>query len=330
MPRKTVKKLRNGSCEASHETRAVISSVNPKIGPKINIFGQVFDQDVLFQIDTGAQVSCLPRQFVPSSLLKTLTPAPFQLESYNGSIIKVYGCLKCDIQIGSIDLTDCIFQVVDDTCSPILGTPEIFENKITLDIKNSTIIKENRKELMTVSVNAVSRFAGLRVINKSSFYSSSAKSSSTQIIAPRSTAAINVKLAEFTTSTVYALPEQVLRNKNLEIYDQVVQVNPAIDQARIQVANNSDTSIEIREGDVIARLHEVHVLAPNSPQSGKFRQIISELKVGTLPTRLRQKLHSLISNFADIFAVEGEKLGTTDAMTYEIDTGTAAPTASQR
>jgi hypothetical protein len=175
----------------------------------------VFDQDVLFQLDTGDQVSFLPRQFVPSSLMKTLTPVSFQLESYNGTIIKVYGCLQCDIQI------------VDNDCSPILGTPEIFDNKITLVIENSLIIKEKRKEMMTVSVNTFSRFAGLRLITKSNYYDSYGKSPETQIIAPQSTKAVNIEVDTISTSTVYALPEQILRNKNLEIYDQVVQVSPA-------------------------------------------------------------------------------------------------------
>jgi hypothetical protein len=159
--------------------------------------------------------------------MKTLTPVPFQLESYNGTIIKVYGCLQCDIQIGQIRLTNCIFQVVDNDCSPILGTPEIFDNKITLDIENSLIIKEKRKEMMTVSVNTVSRFAGLRLITKSNYYDSYGKSPETQIIAPQSTKAVNIEVDTISTSTVYALPEQILRNKNLEIYDQVVQVSPA-------------------------------------------------------------------------------------------------------
>jgi len=262
--------------------------------------------------------------------MKTLTPVPFQLESYNGTIIKVYGCLQCDIQIGQIRLTNCIFQVVDNDCSPILGTPEIFDNKITLDIENSLIIKEKRKERMTVSVNTVSRFAGLRLITKSNYYDSYGKSPETQIIAPQSTKAVKIEVDTISTSTVYALPEQILRNKNLEIYDQVVQVSPASNQVRIQVANKSNSSITLNAGEIVAKLHEVQVSSPKSPISGKFRQVLDELKIGELPTAIKQRLHSLIANFTEIFAIEGEQLGTTDAMSYKIDTGTAAPVASQR
>ena len=120
MPPEEAKKLDSGSYYASNKSRAGISSVSPRIGPKLNIFGQLFDQDILFQVDTGAQVSCLPRKFVPSTLMKTLTPAPFQLESYNGTIIKVFGCLKADPKIGTISLKSCILQIINITIQIVL------------------------------------------------------------------------------------------------------------------------------------------------------------------------------------------------------------------
>jgi hypothetical protein len=57
---------------------------------------------------------------------------------------------------------------------------------------------------------------------------------------------------------------------------------------------------------------------------------MGELQIGNAPEKIKTELAKIISRNIEVFAVENEKLGTTDAMAYSIDTGTAAPVASQR
>ena len=123
----------------SKKTPALIAKLSASIGPKLLISGSIFNQTVRFILDTGAQVSCLPRKYIPPNKLATLAPAPFELQSYNGSSINVYGSLCCSLQFGTILLKDALFLVVDDICSPIIGTPEISENQI-VPIKAHTSI----------------------------------------------------------------------------------------------------------------------------------------------------------------------------------------------
>ena len=80
----------------------------------------------------------------------------------------------------------------------------------------------------------------------------------------------------------------------------------------------------------LCRIDEVSIKQLDEPTSGKLKEIMEELNIGEIPTEIRQKLKTIISSFTDVFAIEGEQLGTTDAMSYNIDTGSAAPVASQR
>ena len=81
---------------------------------------------------------------------------------------------------------------------------------------------------------------------------------------------------------------------------------------------------------MICKISEVEISVPDKAQKGKFETILQELSIGEAPNQYRRQLESLIANYTDVFAVEDEKLGTTDAMSYTIDTGNAAPVASQR
>ena len=66
--------------------------------------------------------------------------------------------------------------------------------------------------------------------------------------------------------------------------------------------------------------------------NGTYIQVYGCLaaSIGDAPMKYRRQLERLIAQYTDVFAIEDEKLGTTDAMAYKIDTGNAAPVASQR
>jgi hypothetical protein len=81
---------------------------------------------------------------------------------------------------------------------------------------------------------------------------------------------------------------------------------------------------------MICKISEVEISVPDKAQKGKFETILQELSIGEAPTQYRRQLQSLIANYTDVFAVEDEKLETTDAIFDKIDTGNAAPVASQR
>jgi len=138
----------------SKKTPALIAKLSASIGPKLLINGRIFGKTVKFILDTGAQVSCLPRHYIPADKLASLAPAPFELQSYNGSSINVYGSLSCSVQCGTILLKDALFLVVDNICSPIIGTPEISENEIIINTPAQSLERNGNSaplELSSVS-----------------------------------------------------------------------------------------------------------------------------------------------------------------------------------
>ena len=78
------------------------------------IHGKMFNQNLMFQIDTGAQVSCIPIKYVNKNHLAKIVPSNVGLESFNGGAIKTFGCIKTDLKIGNITLSNCIFHVVEN------------------------------------------------------------------------------------------------------------------------------------------------------------------------------------------------------------------------
>ncbi|CAG5104848.1 Oidioi.mRNA.OKI2018_I69.chr1.g1600.t1.cds [Oikopleura dioica] len=298
-----------------------------RVGPKLLTKATIYGQQTNFQLDTGAQVSCIPRSLIPPSMYKDIIPSSIQLQSYNGNEIKVYGCLSAPLEIGKISLKNCIFQIVGDHCSPILGTPELSENNLLIDLRASCLRQDNTTEPIIICRSPA---AGIKAVTKSQFFSTSATSVSQITIKPNSSAFIDVCLSESSSSYICALPEKTFRNKNFEIYDQCIQLSSLQNKARIHVANKSAIPIYIGKNAVICHINEVEVKLPEKAKEGKFENVIKELSIGEVPLEIRQKLLDLIFYFIDVFAVEDEKLGTTDAMSYSIDTGDAAPVASQR
>lgn len=257
----------------------------------------------------------------------SIVPSTIQLQSYNGQDIQVYGCLAADITLGEIQLPNCIFQIVADNCSPILGTPELAENGIEIDFQGGLIRKGLQQQHFTLCDSPA---AAIKIISKSSFFETSATAAESLMIKPHSSTFINVNLSACPTSYICAIPERISKNKTFEVYDQCLQLHSLQEATKIQISNNSSLPIHIKQKATICKISEVEVSVPDQAVKGKFETIMKELSIGDAPTKYRRQLEELISQYTDVFAIEDEKLGTTDAMSYKIDTGDAAPVASQR
>ena len=157
-------------------------------------------------------MSCLPLSLIPSSNRASIIPSTIQLQAYNGQTIQVYGCVLTDITMGEIRLQNCIFQVVAENCSPILGTPELFQNGLEIDFQKGTIRKNNHLQHLTI---CDSPSAGIKVISKTSFFTTTAATKRPITIQPHSSTFIDVKLSSCPTSYICALPEQTSKNLSL-------------------------------------------------------------------------------------------------------------------
>lgn len=222
-------------------------------------------------------------------------------------------------------LKNCIFQVVENHLTPILGTPELEENEIIIDTKNRQISQRNvAAEIFTAQGG---KNGNIKIIEKKSFFTTQAKTNGKISLPPKQTSIIELQLDSTPSNHIYALPEKITKNKNLEIYPQCIKVNKLDACIKIQIGNNSAIPVNFDKNAIICRIAEVSI---GVPETGKLEKVMEELKIGDAPKRIRENLKTIIGEYVDVFAVENEKLGKTDAMSYSINTGDAAPVASQR
>ena len=100
------------------------------------IKGQLID----LLLDTGSQVSAIPKKFVPKQYKSKIRQAYYNLISYSGNSINVHGLIELDVHIGEIYLENVTFFIVDSN-QPILGTPAIIDNKLEIDLYNRRLIQ---------------------------------------------------------------------------------------------------------------------------------------------------------------------------------------------
>jgi len=199
------------------------------------------------------------------------------------------------------------------------------ENSISVDIGVWKIRQRNVSE--TLLTDGTTAKNSIKIVQKTAFFSSNAKTSENITIDPKSCVNISLNPENQPTSTIYAIPEIIIKNKNIEIYPQCVKISRFQQLVTIKIGNNSVLPISIPKNANFCRFVEVDLCAP---ETGKFKEVMRELQIGEAPAKIKEELKNIIMRNIEVFAVENEKLGTTDAMAYSIDTGSAAPVASQR
>jgi hypothetical protein len=121
--------------------------------------------------------------------------------------------------------------------------------------------------------------AGIKLINKKSTFLSTGRLSQDITLPPRKTISINISLESQPTSTVCVTPEACIKNKDLQIYDQVVQLQCLAASATIQVANLSNVPLKLPKNLPLCRISEVSIKQLQEPVSGKLNEIMKELKI---------------------------------------------------
>ncbi|KAF0291705.1 hypothetical protein FJT64_010221 [Amphibalanus amphitrite] len=125
------------------------------------LFVRDTETDRQFLVDTGAQVSVLPRRCLPNG--STLTPAPVgqQLVAANGSPIAVHGTCLLDVTLSQQHRLKHRFFVTDVT-TPILGTDFLAAHHLVVDVANQRLLRDGtvcasaeRSRLCSIGVREV-------------------------------------------------------------------------------------------------------------------------------------------------------------------------------
>ncbi|KAF0299085.1 hypothetical protein FJT64_003632 [Amphibalanus amphitrite] len=132
------------------------------------LFVRDTETDRQFLVDTGAQVSVLPRRCLPNG--STLTPAPVgqQLVAANGSPIAVHGTCLLDVTLRQQHRLKHRFFVTDVT-TPILGTDFLAAHHLVVDVANQRLLRDGtvcasaeRSRLCSIGVRLVREQAAAR------------------------------------------------------------------------------------------------------------------------------------------------------------------------
>lgn len=88
-----------------------------------------------------------------------------------------------------LQLNNCIFHIVDNHCTPILGTPELYENGIQIDLDAGTLRQNDQTENLVITKGPST---GIKAIQKRTFFSTDTTAASSITIQPKSTAFVDV------------------------------------------------------------------------------------------------------------------------------------------
>lgn len=95
-------KTRNWVFYVSKKSHVLIAKLSATIRPKLLINGYIIGQRIILNLDTGAQI------FIPSTHLPSMTPASFELQSYNGTSINVCGSICATFNLGLIKIDEAV------------------------------------------------------------------------------------------------------------------------------------------------------------------------------------------------------------------------------
>ena len=331
----------------SDETILKVSNTNTSInhikytqqyGQKAIILANILGHKQEALLDTGSQINAISKKLLPSEIIDNLLPTSYSVTSYTGNTVDICGTFETDIQIGSIQLQQCLFYVINDDRNTIIGTPAIKDNNIIIHLTENYIKQgENIEKFLEVGGSTCStNTLGLRT-------------SKTPPIQMETNELITIpkNCEKFITVQPrhgidkyghYAITDAFDHNiaPGILIGKSVSILSPEDQNCIIRVCNINDHDIIIAPHTRILNLHSVEIKETvigkrsNQADCAKFRKVMKDIKIGSTNDSSIQQLRQVIKDNLDAFAIDDEPLGCTDKAVYDIDTGNSSPTQSRR
>jgi hypothetical protein len=316
-----------------------IFEISFSTGNKYFVETKIFNRKCRLLVDSGSQINVLPSNLLPKHILRNLEETDVSVKSYSGDSISVLGTFKTNIRIGKLNLENIIFYVVNSSLKPILGTPALASNNITLSFTDNLIIQnglESARLLLNTEENVTADNFNLQIAEKPATKSIYLQSTEETKIDANSEKIILCKSRfEISQNGAFAT-EPNSANYDLEILiaKSVSNFSPEIQTCLVRVCNPSKNAVVIPKNRRVCNASRVQVLETNSvttqKSNSRITQIIQEIEIGTQSPQLRKRAEELIIEFQDVFATDNDELGQTPSAIYDINTGNAPPQAQQR
>lgn len=127
-------------------------------------------------IDTGANVSCIRQQLLPTE--HTITPSQMQLSGPDNKPLNVLGLTKIEIVVNDYKFNIQTYVIKDLSSAIILGNDFLIKHNARIDFKNNVIILDNNTKLelqinYTNALNHINKTKNILELNDSIFNSPS-------------------------------------------------------------------------------------------------------------------------------------------------------------
>ena len=277
---------------------------------------------------------------ISAATLKHLQPSKLDLKSYSGNRIEVLGCIQLNVSMGNIQLENVNFYIVGNQLKPILGTPALEKNGISIcfsqkkliqnGIKHAWLTSNESKQVKNYNLNlfAIEKRMGNQVLQLEATEIHKIPPNSEKIINCRSRYPVLVA-GDYSVET-----ESADHKLAIIIGKSVSTFAPNYNKCILRVCNATDAPVLLPAGVRLINAVQVTVPKPDHKQplytEARISKLMSEIKINAQTAEILSKTENLIKNFHDVFATDTDELSETSAAEYNIDTGNAPPQAAQR
>ena len=348
------KKLVTGTVPTTVPPAGILNVNMYNCGPKVIVNVCVLGSTVPCLIDSGSQVTIIPKSYLPSSALSSIKPSALQLQVYNGSSVNMLGTINVDLTIGESILRNRTVYISGSNLMPILGSSEILQSgSFTIDTENKTVSFGKNKVAVEVIPNEY--FQRMKVNGILPFLTKikqqplrfNVNTKKTITIPPRSeivaefalpssaiggtymsrsravSSYVNVGRALDTVTTKRCSIRVPLLNHTFE--EQVIQTDAFVFEA-VEVSENNlaPSSGATINATTITKLTSAQV-------DSRVEKLMNEMSIDpTAPEIEHKRFKALVKKYNHVFSLTDEKLGVTKVAQFEVNTEDHAPVASGR
>jgi len=329
-----LKKLPPDGYETTPTNITTINNVNTEqCGKKYFANAEILGCSLEMLVDSGSQANVIPLSCCPPGIAEKLAPASNCLRAYDGSDIDVLGIFETDIKIGQIELSKTPIFVVRKNLKAILGTPALSQLP-SLNLKAGTLAKDGLTEhLHCDSIGEITtNNLNIQLLPKSLSDNQYMSYSNIDVTIDEHCELI-LPVYIPTESCPSGLLATDDRSEDLpgiiQIAKSVSHLTPGKPNCNIRVCNMSDKPVTIARHTPVVSMVEVCQIEP--PKSNaKLEEVLHEIQIGSLDPAIKTQVKELVTEYIDVFAGKNTSLTSTNAVVFDIDTGSSSPVAQQK
>ena len=305
------------------------NTVDSNAGPKYYVNAKILGESVRMLLDTGSQVSIVTESQCSPEVLAKLAPSPVSVTAYNGSAIDIKGVFKTDIIIDDITIRETPIYVTGNSFKPILGTPAL--GGIVLDFNEGQIRSEGRCCSIHLSSDPLdTQNFNLKALSRRrqrEIYPVYTAISTTIPVGSEAVLPVRIKndfdsYGVFTTEPATCSIEGCVVAKSLSFFSKGAK------QTAVRLCNVSSRPVSIKARTAVVKVAAVESILEPTP--AKIATLKKEIKIGKSIGTYKKDITDLIEEYSDVFAGDNEPLGMTDAVEFDVDTGSHPPVAQQK